>query len=674
MSKYQIGTSIQKLCASMVALLMLANPTFVVLALEPDVAENISETSEVVAPAEVVETPILESVEISPEAPANTHDSTDGVMEESAEDAEKVVDETVVQEEKTENTDTTNTVETDNVPEEVVPVGFVKEVIEVIKTNIIEPLMGTKKEAGVFAVDEKGVASIQNVTLGTTYIAPQNNQVQVTFTKLPETPGSLSIEEVILTDEQVKQFGAESNVAYDITSDMANGTFEYDLKLPLPAGSESISKVVYAENVADLNLTSASVESRNVEVVSGSVVVSELDHFTIFVVVRTQQDFAGLTWTPDRAAPTGGWVETANTLTMNIDASAQASGAHERTEGVQATIPAGKNSVKTTLFIDPNWSSVNYVRAGLWGKVARVINPANADTAWPIMEFVNDGNAPRVRVYDTMTTGLWTDVATVTYGDTVDFEVRQNPYTDTFEFYLDDVLVKSYSSVDGTDNYKFYDGLILNAYNNGGSDYEVTWSNLKLGVVEKMPELVKAEAYFVKDAYKGFAVDIKTDNLLDATEVKAEIFRENGSPVVKTNKSTGSVLAILNTGNIATVTLPIVIQQGTYNEAGSSSWNQPLDTWDHTNTPTKIVVTITRSGGSPLVKEILIGDMSENLALLSEVMPLAQTMVAVRGDTSAGENQSGWLFNRDINNATPIEFNYNAPKIGDGSLYVQPLS
>lgn len=297
MSKYQIGTSIQKLCASMVALLMLANPTFVVLALEPDVAENISETSEVVAPAEVVETPILESVEISPEAPANTHDSTDGVMEESAEDAEKVVDETVVQEEKTENTDTTNTVETDNVPEEVVPVGFVKEVIEVIKTNIIEPLMGTKKEAGVFAVDEKGVASIQNVTLGTTYIAPQNNQVQVTFTKL-QTPGSLSIEEVILTDEQVKQFGAESNVAYDITSDMANGTFEYDLKLPLPAGSESISKVVYAENVADLNLTSASVESRNVEVVSGSVVVSELDHFTIFVVVRTQQDFAGLTWTP----------------------------------------------------------------------------------------------------------------------------------------------------------------------------------------------------------------------------------------------------------------------------------------------------------------------------------------------------------------------------------------
>lgn len=45
----------------------------------------------------------------------------------------------------------------------------------------------------------------------------------------------------------------------------------------------------------------------------------------------------------------------------------------------------------------------------------------------------------------------------------------------------------------------------------------------------------------------------------------------------------------------------------------------------------------------------------------------------VSGDTSAGENQPGWLFNRDTNNDTPYEFNHGAASIGVGSLYVLPI-
>ncbi|MDQ3076263.1 MAG: hypothetical protein M3Q34_04000 [bacterium] len=50
------------------------------------------------------------------------------------------------------------------------------------------------------------------------------------------------------------------------------------------------------------------------------------------------------------------------------------------------------------------------------------------------------------------------------------------------------------------------------------------------------------------------------------------------------------------------------------------------------------------------------------------------TVVVVSGDTSAGYNMPGWLFNRDLANATPIAFQAGSASIGSGSLYVQPIS
>lgn len=49
------------------------------------------------------------------------------------------------------------------------------------------------------------------------------------------------------------------------------------------------------------------------------------------------------------------------------------------------------------------------------------------------------------------------------------------------------------------------------------------------------------------------------------------------------------------------------------------------------------------------------------------------TTVVVAGDTSAGENLPGWLFNRDVTTATPYEFNTDEQSIGTGSLYVLPI-
>ncbi len=59
--------------------------------------------------------------------------------------------------------------------------------------------------------------------------------------------------------------------------------------------------------------------------------------------------------------------------------------------------------------------------------------------------------------------------------------------------------------------------------------------------------------------------------------------------------------------------------------------------------------------------------------LVSPASALSST-VTVMGDTALGENQPGWMFNRDLSTSTPYEFNADAASIGVGSLYVQPIA
>lgn len=61
------------------------------------------------------------------------------------------------------------------------------------------------------------------------------------------------------------------------------------------------------------------------------------------------------------------------------------------------------------------------------------------------------------------------------------------------------------------------------------------------------------------------------------------------------------------------------------------------------------------------------------LLIVGTSFAFADTTVVVSGNTSAGENQPGWMFNRDASTATPFEFNTGAASIGTGSLYVEPI-
>ncbi len=78
------------------------------------------------------------------------------------------------------------------------------------------------------------------------------------------------------------------------------------------------------------------------------------------------------------------------------------------------------------------------------------------------------------------------------------------------------------------------------------------------------------------------------------------------------------------------------------------------------------------------MKHIISKAASFAMTLSLLAVPLAPALAAdstivVTGNTSAGENQPGWLFNRDLSTATEYEFNDDAASIGVGSLYVLPI-
>ncbi|HZQ29937.1 MAG TPA: hypothetical protein VFA93_02570, partial [Patescibacteria group bacterium] len=73
--------------------------------------------------------------------------------------------------------------------------------------------------------------TLNNVELNKVYTAPQDGKVTVKFDKLT-TPGKLTIKKI--STQNLSSIDPVADTAYDISSDMQNGTFEYTLTLPTP--------------------------------------------------------------------------------------------------------------------------------------------------------------------------------------------------------------------------------------------------------------------------------------------------------------------------------------------------------------------------------------------------------------------------------------------------------
>ncbi|MBI2310658.1 Ig-like domain repeat protein [Candidatus Collierbacteria bacterium] len=128
-------------------------------------------------------------------------------------------------------------------------------------------------------IDGDTITTSENVGESVDYRFEDTNLV-VRFTKVTK-PGKLTIKQVTLTPEQVVQSGALSNLAYDITSDMENGTFIYDLTLPLPE-NEPNAKVEFAHD--QNSLSQSQTIDTNITQRSDVIEIKGLTHFTLFFV------------------------------------------------------------------------------------------------------------------------------------------------------------------------------------------------------------------------------------------------------------------------------------------------------------------------------------------------------------------------------------------------------
>ncbi len=124
-----------------------------------------------------------------------------------------------------------------------------------------------------------------NVVLNQEYRFPLNEEVRVTFTKLPSESSPLSIQEIQLSAAQQKALGTTAIVAYDVTTAMKDGEFAFDLRLPSVSSENKDVSVKFAETISEL-ATAKTAENELTVNDNGDVTVKNLDHMTIFVVVN----------------------------------------------------------------------------------------------------------------------------------------------------------------------------------------------------------------------------------------------------------------------------------------------------------------------------------------------------------------------------------------------------
>ncbi len=130
----------------------------------------------------------------------------------------------------------------------------------------------------------------EKVKLGVKYIFPQDNNVTVTFKCLPTNESLLStlkIKRVKTSDLNLPDSATNvGEYAYDITTDMMDGIFKYDITLPKT--SDNNAGIAYIEksiDAAKLGVLDSEIKSvSDTEQHTDKVIGKEINHFTIFIV------------------------------------------------------------------------------------------------------------------------------------------------------------------------------------------------------------------------------------------------------------------------------------------------------------------------------------------------------------------------------------------------------
>ncbi len=130
----------------------------------------------------------------------------------------------------------------------------------------------------VWSVDGNRHYTNENIVQDFEYTIDEFDNLKIVFTKLPTESSKLNIEKVDIGDK-IGNANIIGN-AYDITSDMQNGEFEFTIYMPIPADySNKELEIKYSNDNTNFNDISGEENTSNYVKASG------IDHLTTYVVV-----------------------------------------------------------------------------------------------------------------------------------------------------------------------------------------------------------------------------------------------------------------------------------------------------------------------------------------------------------------------------------------------------
>ena len=97
--------------------------------------------------------------------------------------------------------------------------------------------------------------------------------------------------------------------------------------------------------------------------------------------------------------------------------------------------------------------------------------------------------------------------------------------------------------------------------------------------------------------YTGVTADIEVAGITDATEYSVAVNRADGSTVTKTSRPTAAFIDSINNGSLSALTMPVIIEDGTYGEDDSSSWLPAPAIWSASTAPESVDIQIRNTGG-----------------------------------------------------------------------------
>lgn len=179
-------------------------------------------------------------------------------------------------------------------PTEAPVAGAVTPEVPAVPTVEAEGEASTEREpdAPEWKQNEDGSRTI-TVSEGETYSYPDSG-LKIQFTRIDadknaDNAREITVKEVKLSDAQVAELGAVSESAWDITSTMQNGSFEYELTLPtkdvVDADRVEVAYAEDADDISDIEKTGiVDAKDMTLDGEDDEVSIKGLDHFTFFLV------------------------------------------------------------------------------------------------------------------------------------------------------------------------------------------------------------------------------------------------------------------------------------------------------------------------------------------------------------------------------------------------------